>query len=98
MPISPTQQSRHPATAAGPHSRTADADEGRPRHLEVVSPSIRVNVAFPFSAITVAQPDREFSELLSIVAGLADLLGGLAPGSVVADLQKRAAALRSGSA
>jgi hypothetical protein len=37
---------------------------------EVVAPTNRVNVAFPFSTITLQEPSKELAELAALVADL----------------------------
>ncbi len=57
---------------------------------EAVAPTTRVNVAMPFSRLTVEQPGREFTELVAIVADLCAALEEVAPGPRVTELRKRA--------
>jgi hypothetical protein len=52
-----------------------------------------VNVAFPFSNIHVQEPSKEVTELADLVAGLAALVEGFAPGPAVKKLHERALAL-----
>jgi len=67
----------------------------RPQHGApgVVAPTTRVNVAFPFSNIHVQEPSKEVTELADLVAGLAALVEGFAPGPAVKKLHERALAL-----
>ena len=50
----------------------------------------RVNVAFPFSSISVQQPSAELIELAGLVQELAELLVEVAPGAKAAELGDRA--------
>ena len=62
----------------------------------VVVPTTRVNLALPFSKITVEEPGRELAELAAIVADLAAALEQAMPepdGSELPELRKRASAL-----
>jgi hypothetical protein len=59
----------------------------------VVAPTTRVNLALPFSKITVEEPGRELAELAAIVAGLAAAMAQTAPDPDLAELRKRADAL-----
>jgi hypothetical protein len=66
----------------------------RPRSApEMVVPTTRVNFAFPFSRITVADQSREIAELASIVAELITALEGTTADPVIEQLRKRAEAL-----
>ena len=64
----------------------------------MVVPTTRVNLALPFSKITVQEPDREVAELAAIVADLAAAMEkaipepGL-PEPGLPELRKRAEAL-----
>jgi hypothetical protein len=60
---------------------------------EVVAPSSRVNVALPFAKITVQEPTRDLTELIAIVAELAAIVDGVAPGPATRKLHARARAL-----
>jgi hypothetical protein len=62
----------------------------------VVVPTTRVNLALPFSKITVEEPGRELAELAAIVAGLVAAMERTVPepdGSELPELRKRADAL-----
>jgi len=62
----------------------------------VVIPTTRVNLALPFSKITVEEPGQELAELAAIVAGLAGAMEQAMPepdGSELPGLRKRADAL-----
>jgi len=75
------------STASARHSRQAPG---------VVVPTTRVNLALPFSKITVEEPGRELAELAAIVAGLAAAMEQAVPepdGSGLPELRERANAL-----
>jgi hypothetical protein len=59
----------------------------------VVAPTNNVNVALPFSKITIEEPSKEFTELVAIVAGLAAAMEHGAEGQDLAGLRRRAEAL-----
>ena len=59
----------------------------------VVAPTTRVNLALPFSKITIEEPGKEFAELAAIVAGLAAAIEQAVPEPGLPDLRKRADAL-----
>jgi len=74
------------------------AEAKRPRQAPgVVAPTTRVNLALPFSKITVEEPGRELAELAAIVAGLAAAVERAvvqdAPESDLPELRERADAL-----
>jgi hypothetical protein len=73
-------------------AHTAQAPRSRPGP-EVVAPTNRVNVAFPFSKITVQEPSKEFAELAAIVAELAVVMEAAAVGPEIKKLRERAQAL-----
>ena len=56
----------------------------------MIAPTNKVNVALPFSKITVEEPSKEFRELARIVAGLAAAMERLVPGPEVTGLRERA--------
>ena len=56
----------------------------------MIAPTNKVNVALPFSKITVEEPSKEFRELARIVAGLAAAMEGLVTGPEVTQLRERA--------
>ncbi len=58
-----------------------------------VSPSTRVNVALPFSKLTVEAPSAEVAELAAIVAELVALVTEAIPGPEAERLAQRAAAV-----
>jgi len=59
---------------------------------EVVAPTNRVNVAFPFSKIVI-EDSKEFAELAAVVAELAVLIEEVVPGEAIKELRKRAQVL-----
>ncbi len=61
---------------------------------EVVAPSSRVNVAFPFSQIKVEEPSRELAELASLVFELVGTMAEWVPEDHLEELSARARALR----
>ena len=61
-----------------PPSHRADGDAPLRKGPEVVAPSSRVNVAFPFSQIKVTEPSKELAELAGLVY---DLVGPWTRGS-----------------
>ena len=74
------------------------AEAKRPRQAPgVVAPTTRVNLALPFSKITVEEPGRELAELAAVVAGLAAAVERAvvqdAPESDLPELRERADAL-----
>ena len=64
----------------------------------IVAPINRVNLALPFSTITVQEPSKEFVELSAIVVELLTALEDTSPGEAITVLRQRAEALvaRSG--
>lgn len=56
-------------------------------------PTNRVNVALPFSKITIEQPRQEIAELAAVVAELTAAVEGLAAGTDISQLRTRAEAL-----
>jgi hypothetical protein len=75
-------------TGPAPPSRSAP---------EVVAPSNKVNVALPFSKITVEEPSREFAELSAIVAALAAAMERVSAEPDIARLRRRADVLAARS-
>lgn len=71
-------------TAMGGRTRPAPA---------VVTPLTKVNLALPFSKITVEEPDGDTAELASIVAALAAVMERTADDPFLPELRKRAEAL-----
>ena len=66
----------------------------RPRAAPaVVTPLTKVNLALPFSKITVEEPGRDTAELASVVAALAAVLERTADDPFLPELRKRAEAL-----
>ena len=58
----------------------------------IVAPTTRVNLALPFSKITVEEPGKDLAELASIVAALAAVMERTADDPFLPDLRKRAEA------
>jgi len=66
----------------------------RPRQAPgVVVPTTRVNLALPFSKITVEEPGKDLAELASMVAALAAAMERTADDPFLPELRKRAEAL-----
>ena len=59
----------------------------------VVAPTTRVNLALPFSKITVEEPGKDLAELASVVAALAAVMERTADEPFLPELRKRAEAL-----
>jgi hypothetical protein len=59
----------------------------------VVTPWTKVNLALPFSKITVEEPDGDTAELASIVAALAAVMERTADDPFLPEVRKRAEAL-----
>ena len=70
------------------------AEAKRPRQAPgVVIPTTRVNLALPFSKITVEEPGKDLAELASMVAALAAVMERTADDPFLPELHKRAEAL-----
>jgi hypothetical protein len=75
-------------------SEKAIAEAKRPRlGPGVVVPTTRVNLALPFSKITVEEPGKDLAELASVVAALAAVMERTADGPFLPELHKRSGAL-----
>lgn len=59
----------------------------------IVTPLTKVNLALPFSKITVEEPGKELAELAAIVAGLAAAIEAAVPEPGLPELRERADAL-----
>ncbi|MGH3176378.1 MAG: hypothetical protein ACRDPF_21265 [Streptosporangiaceae bacterium] len=59
----------------------------------IVTPLTKVNLALPFSKITVEEPGKNLAELASVVAALAAVLERTADDPFLPELRKRAEAL-----
>ena len=59
----------------------------------VVTPLTKVNLALPFSKISVEEPGKDLAELASIVAALASVMERTADDPFLPELRKRAEAL-----
>lgn len=72
--------------------RTAVAE--RPRQAPgVVAPTTRLNLALPFSKITIEEPGKELIELAAIVADLAAAMEPVAREQGLSEVRERADAL-----
>jgi hypothetical protein len=71
---------------------TAVAGRTRPAPA-IVTPLTKVNLALPFSKITVEEPDGDTAELASVVAALAAVMERTADDPFLPELRKRAEAL-----
>jgi hypothetical protein len=63
----------------------------------VVAPMNKVNVALPFSKITVEEPSKEFTELAAIVAALAAAMERVVTEPELIQLRERADVLAARS-
>ena len=81
-------------------SSPAETDGGygtnRREAPEVVAPSTRVNVAFPFSQIRLEEPSRELAQLAALVFDLVGTMAEWVPEDRLEELSARARALRDG--
>jgi hypothetical protein len=69
-------------------------DRHNTRHApEIVVPTNRINVAFPFSRIETHEPSKELRELAEVVAKLASLTADLTPTQERRELLQRAQTL-----
>jgi hypothetical protein len=59
----------------------------------VVAPTTKVNLALPFSKITVEEPGQDLAELASVVAALAAVMERTEGDPFLPELRKRAEAL-----
>ena len=59
----------------------------------IVTPLTKVNLALPFSKITIEEPGRDTAELASVVAALAAVLERTADDPFLPELRQRAEAL-----
>jgi hypothetical protein len=74
--------------------KESSAVAGRTRSAPAfVTPLTKVNLALPFSKITVEEPGRETAELASVVAALAAVMERTADDPFLPELRKRAEAL-----
>lgn len=70
--------------------RSADGAAHPSSAPRMIAPTNKVNVALPFSKITVEEPSKEFRELARIVAGLAAAMERLTTEPEVTQLRERA--------
>jgi hypothetical protein len=79
-------------------SEMADRQNAAPARRKIPAPAIvtpltKVNLALPFSKITVEEPDGATAELASIVAALTAVMERTADDPFLPELRKRAEAL-----
>ena len=75
-------------------SEKGTVEAKRPRQAPgVVVPTTRVNLALPFSKITVEEPGKDLAELASMVAALAAVMERTTDDPFLPELHKRAEAL-----
>jgi len=77
---------------AAKESTAAVAGRTRPVPA-VVTPLTKVNLALPFSKITVEEPGKDLADLASMVAALAAVMERTADDPFLPELRKRAEAL-----
>jgi hypothetical protein len=97
---SPGRPDKDWTMAKSPEKRAESAGEGKgtpgpEQHgpPSIVAPSHRMNIAFPFSQITLQEPSRELSDLTAIVLDLIAAMAEWVPEEHLADLRHRAEAL-----
>ena len=74
--------------------KESNAVAGRTRRAPaVVTPLTKVNLALPFSKITIEEPGKDLSELASIVMALAAVMERTVYEPFLPELRKRAEAL-----
>ena len=71
---------------------TDEARQARPVPA-IVTPLTKVNLALPFSKITIEEPGKDLAELSSIVAALAAVMERTVDEPFLPELRKRAEAL-----
>ena len=71
---------------------TAAARRTRPAP-SIVTPLTKVNLALPFSKITIEEPGKDLAELASVVAALAAVMERTVDEPFLPELRKRAEAL-----
>jgi len=76
-----------------PEARQAGGAKPR-KGPELVAPSSRVNVAFPFSQIKLQEPSQELADLAALVFDLVVTLTEWVPEDQLEELRMRALALR----
>ena len=76
-----------------PEARQPGGDKAR-KGPEVVAPSSRVNVAFPFSQIKLQEPSQELADLAALVFDLVVVIAEWVPEDQLEELRARAHALR----
>jgi uncharacterized membrane protein len=73
--------------------QTASAVRRRLPAPAIVTPLTKVNLALPFSKITVEEPGKDLAELASVVAALAAVMERTADDPFLPELRQRAEAL-----
>ena len=74
--------------------KESNAVAGRTRRAPaVVTPLTKVNLALPFSKITIEEPGKDLAELASIVMALAAVMERTVDEPFLPELRKRAEAL-----
>ena len=76
------------------HKADGHTPDRRRQAPEVVAPSSRVNVAFPFSQIRLQEPSKELAELAALVYDLVMTMSEWVPEDRSEELRARALALR----
>jgi hypothetical protein len=85
--------SLEPLERSETESTDPEPNPDQPRHAPgVVAPSNRVNVAFPFSKITVQEASQELAELTVLVDDLVEALEA-STGQELKEIRQRANAL-----
>jgi hypothetical protein len=86
--VAPSESNGLPESSQEDHGAT-------PRQgPEVVAPSTRVNVAFPFSQIKLQEPSQEMADLAGLVFDLVVAMQQWVPEDQLEELRARAQALR----
>ena len=93
MAKSPDKNATSSESNGLPAARQAGGTEAR-KGPEVVAPSSRVNVAFPFSQITLQEPSQELADLAAVVFDLVVAIAEWVPEDQLEELRARAQALR----
>ena len=88
-------KSATPTESNGSPPPLPSGSEAKPRKgPEVVAPSSRVNVAFPFSQIKLQEPSQEMADLAGLVFDLVVTMAQWVPEEQLDELRVRAQALR----
>jgi hypothetical protein len=62
---------------------------------EIVAPTNRITVAFPFSHISIGEPSEEMAEMVKLLEELSELVVKAAPGAKAEAIRRRAHALQA---